>query len=80
MAEVDWTNDEAVVRAYRDTVQPIRSEIGGWFISMGVYDGKELGYSAYEDVREAWKVARQHPSVQAWEKANRPAEVETHEK
>lgn len=76
MAEVDWTNDEVVVRAALPTVFG-KMAFGGTYIVRNARWGGVIGRG---DRSGAFAMARRHPSVVAWEKANRPAEVETHEK
>lgn len=84
MSEVDWANDEAVVRGrYADaricvTVGPFNAPYY-WIFN---------GQSAHENLigqgkcaQAAWESARQHPTVAAFERENRPvSEVEVAKK
>lgn len=73
-AELDWTDDEAVVRKavpgchlIRGAVCPVNAAI--------MSRGKCLHGMWRNGDEAAWKAARQHPTVQAYERAHRPQQA-----
>lgn len=69
--EIDWNNDEAVVRAAIGKLDVYGPSGDGCHIAS---NGDHIGYG--NCLENMWKSARTHPSVVAWEKANEPAPVE----
>jgi hypothetical protein len=71
---IDWTNDEAVVRAVYLEAIPVEMENGSWRIydSRIVFGGVPLNIGA-SSLEDAWKSARRHPNIRAFERAHNPA-------
>jgi len=69
---VDWTSDEAVVRAAVPDVQFWHNEKGDiWLAGKGILAESNSNYGG--GLSDLWPIARHHPTVQAYERANSPS-------
>ena len=70
---IDWSSDEAVVRAVYAEAQAVEMEDNSWRIydSRSIFRGVPLNIGATSPT-EAWAAARRHPNVEAFERAHRP--------
>lgn len=78
-SKIDWKDDEALVLAVHPEALSIRRKDGAYSVypHPGIcefYLAQSLVVS--NNSEDAWRLARQHPTVQAFEKANRPTDAE----
>lgn len=64
---IDWSNDEQVVKGRWPEAWRHRESGAVWGYAAEYVDPDALDYLGMD-----WEGARQHPTVQAWEAANRP--------
>lgn len=71
---IDWTNDEAVVRAVHIEARFVKMTDDSWRIydCRSLFMGMPLNVGA-KNPAEAWAAARKHPSVVAFEQQHREA-------